>query len=492
MLWLNWMDIRPHLNSGSETPLYRQLAVYLRNLIATGGLRPGDRLPPTRELAAQIGLNRTTISAAYESLEADGLIRGEVGRGSFVSGFPASDEPAQLNWALALTRTAASQPRSSRENIRIDFTSSRPAAALFPLEEFQTCCREVLESPELPRLLQLGSPGGYEPLRRYLLDGGAEHGFAKSSDGILITNGCQQSIDLLRRALVRPGDKVAVEEPVYPGLKNAFLEAGAELIGLRMTSAGVDLESLRTALESGAKVLVITPSFQNPTGATIPESRRAALVQMVRNAGAVLIENDLYSELRYEGEPAPRLKTYDPDVVLIGSFSKVAFPGARVGWIIGPKPLIARATELKQIADLHTDQLSQAFLLQFAKSGGLARHRNRAIAAGLEKLRALKRACSRHLGGCSFSVPEGGMNLWVDLPGGIEAAGLRELARQAGVDYLPGRYFSIARPFETAFRLSFAGLETNAIEEGIEVLGSLIAKSGAGRDESLEPEPALV
>jgi DNA-binding transcriptional MocR family regulator len=486
------MEIRPQLSPASEIPLYRQLADYVRNLIASGGLRPGDRVPPTRELAAQIGLNRTTVSAAYEALEADGLIRGEVGRGSFVSGLPVSDEPARLNWSLALTRAAAPQPRSSRENIRIDFTSSRPAAALFPLEEFQACCREVLESAELPRLLQLGSSGGYEPLRRFLLDRCAGHGFARPSDGILITNGCQQAIDLLRRALVRPGDKVAVEEPVYPGLKNAFLEAGAQLIGLRMTSAGVDLESLRAALEAGSKVVVITPSFQNPTGATVPESRRSALVQMVRNVGAVLIENDLYSELRYEGEPAPRLKTYDPDVVLIGSFSKIAFPGARVGWIIGPKPLIARATELKQIADLHTDQLSQAFLLQFARSGALERHRARAVAAGREKLRALERACSRHLGGCSFPVPEGGMNLWVELPAGLEAASLRELARQAGVDYLPGRYFSIARPFEGAFRLSFAGLEPNAIEEGIEILGSLIAKSGAARDESLEPEPALV
>jgi 2-aminoadipate transaminase len=259
-----------------------------------------------------------------------------------------------------------------------------------------------------------------------------------------------------------------------------------------MTAAGVDLESLRAALEAGSKVVVITPSFQNPTGATIAESRRPALVQMVRNAGAVLIENDLYSELRYEGEFAPRLKTYDPDVVLIGSFSKIAFPGARVGWILGPKPLIARATELKQIADLHTDQLSQAFLLHFARTGALERHRARAVAAGREKLRALERACSRHLGGCSFSVPQGGMNLWVELPAGIEAASLRELARQAGVDYLPGRYFSIARSFEGAFRLSFAGLEPDAIEEGIAILGSLIAKSGAARDESLEPEPALV
>ncbi len=487
------MEIRPQLNAASDVPLYRQLADYLRNLIESSGLRPGDRLPPTRELAAQIGLNRTTISAAYASLEAEGLIKGEVGRGSFVSGAASP----RVDWQATLTPSAAAQPRSSHNGVRIDFTSSRPAAALFPLAEFQACCRKVLESPELPRLLQLGSPGGYEPLRRHLLDRGVELGFARASDSILITNGCQQAIDLLRRALVRPGDKVAVEEPVYPGLRNAFLEAGAQLLGIRMTPAGGDFDDLRSALNSGAKVVVITPSFQNPTGATIPESRRAALVEMIRAAGAVLIENDLYTELRYEGPrdeggDARRLKTYDPDVILLGSFSKVAFPGARVGWIVAPKPVIARVTELKQVADLHTDQLSQAFLLEFAKSGALARHRARAVAAGREKLRAITTACARHLRGCSFSAPEGGMNVWVELPAGMDAVALRGLARQAGVDFLPGRYFSIARPLDQAFRLSFAGLEPDAIEEGIEILGSLIAETRPPRDETFEPEPALV
>src|SRR5579884_809668 len=158
------MEIRPQLNAASDVPLYRQLADYLRNLIESSGLRPGDRLPPTRELAAQIGLNRTTISAAYASLEAEGLIKGEVGRGSFVSGAASP----RVDWQATLTPSAAAQPRSSHNGVRIDFTSSRPAAALFPLAEFQACCRKVLESPELPRLLQLGSPAGYEPLRRHL------------------------------------------------------------------------------------------------------------------------------------------------------------------------------------------------------------------------------------------------------------------------------------------------------------------------------------
>ena len=261
------MDIRPSLDPQSGVPIYRQLGSYLQHLIETGDLRSGDRLPPTRELAGQLGLNRTTISAAYDLLEAVGLIKGEVGRGSYVCGsFGAA--PETLNWSRTLTKSVSTSAGSAASGV-ISFTSSRPSEKLFPMEEFRECCREVLESRNLKTLMQLGSPGGYEPLRRYLLDRAIQSGIARDSDDILITNGCQQALDLLRRALVRPGEKVALEEPVYPGLKNLFLEAGAELIGIPADSQAKTASTCtRCSARSrpGAKVLVVTPSFQNPNG----------------------------------------------------------------------------------------------------------------------------------------------------------------------------------------------------------------------------------
>jgi DNA-binding transcriptional MocR family regulator len=468
-------QLEPNLDGQSDVPIYRQLGLYLRTQMESGRLRGGDRLPPTRELALKLGLNRTTVSAAYELLESEGLIRGEVGRGSFVTGMPAN--AGSMNWSRALVgsvSTGAGIPLRGG----ISFSSSRPSEKLFPIEEFRESCREVLCSSGLKTLMQLGSPGGYEPLRSYLLERATASGVARESDDILITNGCQQALDLLRRALVRAGDRVAVEEPVYPGLKNLFLEGGAELIGVSAYPDGIDLYSLQHALDAKAKVLIVTPSFQNPTGATIPAAARGEICRMARKAEVAVIENDIYSELSYSqadsGNALPRLKELDPNVILLGSFSKIAFPGIRVGWIIGPRPVIARATELKQLADLHTDHLSQAFLLRFAQSGRLARHQSAVIAATKEKLRALEQSCRRFLNACTYQVPPGGMNMWIALPNDLDAVGLRSLAQQAGVDFLPGRLFSVSRPLDSGLRLSFAGLEPQEIRKGIEILGGLI------------------
>jgi DNA-binding transcriptional MocR family regulator len=481
------MEIRPSFDSHSGIPLYRQLGAYLQCLIETGDLRSGDRLPATRELAGQLGLNRTTISAAYDLLESGGLIKGEVGRGSYVCG---GSEPTaeRLNWSRALTKSVSTSAGSAAADV-ISFTSSRPSEKLFPLEEFRDCCREVLDSRNLKTLMQLGSPGGYEPLRRYLLDQAIQGGLARDTDDILITNGCQQALDLLRRSLVRAGDKVAVEEPVYPGLKNLFLEAGADLIGIPVDEDGMDPDAVQRAFEAGARVLIVTPSFQNPTGATMPAANRSEICRIARMAGAAVIENDIYSELAYD-DTLPRLKQLDPNVILLGSFSKIAFPGIRVGWIIAPRPVIARATELKQLADLHTDHLSQAFLLRFAESGKLARHQATVIAAAKEKLRALDQSCRRYLGNCTWKVPGGGMNMWINLPAGLDAVALRGLAQQAGIDYLPGRYFSVSRPLDSGLRLSFAGLEPNEIRKGIEILGALVQNAVSAR-EARDAHPAF-
>jgi len=256
---------------------------------------------------------------------------------------------------------------------------------------------------------------------------------------------------------------------------------------------GIELDSLAKAFEAGAKTLVVTPCFQNPTGATIPAELRPRILAMARAAGAVVIENDIYSELAYTRLEVPRLKQLDGNVILLGSFSKIAFPGMRVGWILAPRPVIARVTELKQLSDLHTDHLSQAFLLKFAESGALDRHQKHVIATGREKLKAVDQACRRYLADCTWNLPAGGMNIWIDLPRGLDAVSLRGLAQQAGVDYLPGRYFSVSRSLDSGLRLSFAGLEPSEIRKGIEILGRLIRDAMESRDDrASRPELALV
>jgi 2-aminoadipate transaminase len=222
--------------------------------------------------------------------------------------------------------------------------------------------------------------------------------------------------------------------------------------------------------------VLVTPNFQNPTGATIPLAARLDLLRITQAAGVTVIENDIYGALGYEGEAIPSLKQLDETgrTILLRSFSKVAFPGLRVGWVIAPSPLIERLTEAKQWSDLHTDQLSQAVLLRFAESGRLEEHRQRMLVAGRERLQAAILACAAHMpAGTRFTRPRGGMNLWVELPASLDAAELLPRAEREGVTYLPGRFFAVSKPQPNALRISFAGMTPDEIRCGIAVLGRI-------------------
>ncbi|SRR5579884_32837 len=470
-------DIR--LDSSSPEPLYRQLYEQFKTAIRHGGLARGEKLPPTRELAGSLGLNRTTVAAAYELLESDGLIRGHVGRGSFVQALP---DRLETRDGVAALPVAA----------RISFSASRPSEMLFPLEEFRATCREVLDSAEATQILQLGPAAGYAPLRRYLLDQARERGIAGPDDDILITSGCQQAFDLLQRVFASRGETVLLEDPVYPGLRNVFARGGARVTGVPLGENEMD-ELARAVEKERPRMIVLTPNFQNPTGTTMPEPARKMVLEVARKAGAIVVENDLYGDLRYRGRALPAMKHLDrtAGTIYLSSFSKIAFPGLRVGWAIGPRHFLAGLIEAKQASDLHSDQLSQAVLLRFAESGRLAAHRGRMRKTGGERLQACLEACERELPARSrFTRPEGGMNVWVQLPDWLDACELASRAEQEGVSFLPGRTFEVSRPQPHSLRLSFAGLEPKEIRAGLAVLGK-IARSDSGRGVRRE-EPALV
>jgi 2-aminoadipate transaminase len=245
------------------------------------------------------------------------------------------------------------------------------------------------------------------------------------------------------------------------------------------------------------KLLIVTPDFQNPTGATLSLDGRVALLRAAAETGTVVAENDIYADLRYQGEELPSLKKLDEtgNVIQLRSFSKVSFPGLRVGWVLGPRPVIAQLADAKQWSDLHTDQLAQAVLCRFAESGRLEAHRKRVVAGGRKRLAAALAGCEEHLPqGSRFTRPEGGMNLWVELPEPLDAAELLPRVQDAGVSYLPGKYFAVARPHTSALRLSFAGLGPAAIREGLAILGEVFEKelSRARRVSQYNPAPAMV
>ncbi len=465
------------LNPQSEIPLYRQVFEHLALQIRSGELARGERLLPTRELAGQLGLNRTTVSAAYELLEAQGLIAGQVGRGSFVTGGAATAQSG-INWGTLLDRNdngfGILNAAMGRE---ASFVMSRPSSDLFPLDDFRASCEAVLARHDLAEILQLGAPSGYEPLRRHLFEEARAQGLAAAGDDLIVTNGCQQALDLIARILLRAGDAVAIEDPVYPGIRNLLGGMGVQLVGMAMGADGVDISQVERALERDRlRLVIVTSNFQNPTGATLPEASRRALLQAARAKGVPVVENDAYGELRYEGESVAPVKQLDDrgGTVLLRSFSKVSFPGLRVGWALGPKMLIDRMRQAKETSDLHTDQLSQAVLLEFAESGRLATHRARVLDAGAKRLRATLDACREYLpAGTRWTRPQGGMNVWVRLPEPLDAAALLPRAQKEGVAYLAG----------AVFRRIAAGRERTAVEFCRSAAGRNPARSGgAGAD----------
>ncbi|HET9802474.1 MAG TPA: PLP-dependent aminotransferase family protein, partial [Candidatus Acidoferrum sp.] len=384
-----------HLQPQSHVPLYIQLRDQLRALVHAGDLRPGDRIPASRELATMLGVHRTTVANAYAELEAEGLIQGHVGRGTFIRGNGnglkiTPPAPSVLNgngndgvrWELlfadergeeALSRLTASAPVDS-----LSFVMARPAPEHFPIEELQICVNAVLRR-EATEVLNLGPSDGYAPLKEALIDFLRQEGIAARDENLLITDGCQQSLDLIAKAFVRAGDSVILENPTYPGAVAIFNGARARCLGVPVqthaepgTSLGIDLEALEATLAANrVKLMVLTPDFQNPTGTSIPLAARRKIIEMATRYQVAIVEDHIYARLHNRDERVASLKQLDRSniVIHIDSFAKVAFPGLRVGWIVAPATAIERLRLVKQTTDLHTDQLAQATLAEFMRRG---------------------------------------------------------------------------------------------------------------------------
>lgn len=485
------------LQTESHIPLYVQLRDQLRALVHLGELRTGDRIPASRELASQLGVHRTTVANAYAELEAEGLIQGHVGRGTFICSVQTKEfsPPPRTNgnggvmrWESlfaddrvdeVLSRVMPVVPQGA-----IAFTAARPSEELFPLEDFRRCLNAVVRR-EARRILQIGSTDGYGPLKEELLSLLRGDGLNLRSEQLLITDGCQQAIDLVCKAFLRPGDSVALENPAYPGAIAIFASArvrtlavGVETAPVRTGHVGLDIGALETVLlQNRVKMIFVTPDFHNPTGTALPIAARRRLLDLAVRYQVPVIEDAIYSRLRLRGSAVPSLKALDTagNVVQIDSFSKIAFPGLRVGWCIGAESAIERLRLVKQSTNLHTDQLSQAAMAEFMRRGYLTRHLARMKKIYRSRLAAMEEALEKHMPeSTSWTRAEGGMTLWVTLPPGFDAAELLIHARERGILFLPGRYFYSQHPQPNTLRLGFASVDEKRIAKGIETFCELL------------------
>lgn len=354
--------------------IYRQI----RNAIGDGRLRPGDCLPASRDLAQSLKVSRTTVTEAYDRLAGEGFVVSRIGAGTYVNNQlvrTAREEKRRRVDGTLQPRAvwdAISISRAFDNPARFDFRTGLPDASLFPHETWRRLVVRALRSEAVAGGVY-SEPAGYRDLREAIARHiGVSRGVQVSADDITITSGAQQSLDLVARALLSPGDRVAVEDPGYHPPRFLFQSIGADVRGVPVDNEGIVVDQL----PRNARLVYVTPSHQYPLGVTMSLPRRLALLDWANRNNAAIIEDDYDSEFRFEGRPVEPLHTIDASgrVIYIGSFSKTLLPTLRLGFVATPPSCTIAVHKAKYVTDWHTSMVLQVALAQFIDQGAFARH----------------------------------------------------------------------------------------------------------------------
>jgi 2-aminoadipate transaminase len=364
----------------------------------------------------------------------------------------------------------------------ISFAGGLPSPETFPIEVMKDAFDAVLNTRG-KAALQYGPTEGFMPLREWIASDLNAKGARVTAENILLVSGSQQALDLLGKVLINPGQPVLVETPTYLGALQAFNLFEPSYRSVASDGQGLVPDAITPALREGAAFLYALPNFQNPTGRTLHEDRRRALVQKAIDLNLLVIEDDPYGDLRYEGQPQPMLLSIAAEmgcenVVRMGSFSKTLAPGLRLGYIAAPKALMNKLVQAKQATDLHTATISQMAVHQVVSSGFLTEHLPRIRALYKNQCSVMIESLREHLpAGVHFTVPEGGMFLWLTLPEGIDTMKLLDAAVAANVAFVPGAPFYANEITPNTLRLSFVTVPPEKIRAGVKVLAEVIKKA---------------
>ena len=517
------------LNRHSSVPLYRQLVNALREDIVSGALAANYKLPPERELAERLGVNRATVLQAYQQLKSEGLIASHVGRGTFVC---ASDDrqggapPWQILFSDYSNRftyhdiAAADQAQQAPD--AIDFATGSQNPADIPDDLLRSVSIRAFESADF-HSTQESPIEGFPQLRELLADHMTQRGVRCDADNVMVLSGAEQGLDLCVRAFVNPGDCVLVEQSTFFPALQAFRSADARVIGVP-----IDEHGMRTDLLDGyckrfhPKLIFTIPTFQNPSGATMPLRRRREIVETAMRYQCLVIEDDPYGELCYSGRtdgigsisnagnagiasipgnasgagkasgaPSQRPRELTPlkgmenagYVIYLSTFSKTVTPGLRTGWLVADSHVIARIAALRRMIDQHTSSSSQLICMELLSSGRIGRHIGRLCEIYGHRRDLMLDALRRYApDGMRWNTPLGGYYLWARLPDGLRAARLLDDARHAGVTFMPGDMFAVDEDDSSHIRLNFVRPDSRQIAPGIRLLCDTIAEAAQGTD----------
>ena len=467
------MDL--HVSLVGRRDVTGQIYGQLRQAIVSGVLRPGDRLPPTRELATRLAVSRTTVTVAYDRLAGEGFLSSRVGAGTFVSddvpiAGPEPGPPAGVLRPLPIWERVA-MPRQRGRRPRYDFRLGRPDPTLFPFEQWRSLVTRQL-TPAAAASSGYGEPAGHEGLRAAIAHHiGTSRAVRATAADVVITNGIQQAIDLIARTLLSPGDSVAVEDPGYPPSRGQLTAHGAQLVGIAVDDEGIVVD----AIPPTVRLVIVTPSHQFPLGVAMSLRRRVALLRWAEEHDAAIIEDDYDSEFRFGGRPIEPLQSLDATgrVVYTGSFSKTMLPSMRLGFLVTPPSLRRALVAAKYVTDWATSTAEQAAMAEFIDRGWFARHLRRMRSTYRRRHEIVSAILAEDFADLVKVVPSAaGLHISAHVPGRAaeEVTAIVRRARADGVDLYALGSFGVRHPRPAGIVLGYGAISADDIPEGLRVL----------------------
>jgi GntR family transcriptional regulator/MocR family aminotransferase len=477
------------IDHASPRPVSTQLYVILRDLILSGGVAAGERLPASRTLARDLAISRTTVIDAFDRLTAEGLIESRVGAGTYVARALEAARPKPD--ASRAASTAAKPPRLARamarsvsrfgERPRLPsvaraFTTALPAFDAFPMAQWARLSAKHWRRNR-GDVMGYGEPFGYPPLRQAIAAHlRANRGIGCDADQIFIVAGAQQAFSLIGSVLLNPGDSVWFENPGAIGARNSLIAAGATLVPVPVDDQGLRVdEGLRRSRRF--RLAFVTPSHQQPLGVAMSLERRFALLHAAQKAGAWIIEDDYDGEFSFGGSPLPTLKSVDATglVIYVGTFSKSLFPSLRLGYLLAPPALVDTLRSIMYKLLHGVPSFVQAVVAEFIDEGHFASHLRRMRRIYAERHDALCASARHRLAGLLDVVPsQSGLHTIGRLGRGLSELAVAEAAHRRNLTVSPIARFSLARVPLRGLVLGFGGIRTAEIEAGVDVLGEVL------------------
>jgi len=474
-----------------EGPVYVQLKKYVQDMIVKGHLLEHQKLPSTRELSKLLTVSRNTVLNAYAELEQDGIIYAVKGKGHFVGKVTTlkTSSIIEMDWKKRLNDTTllADEIDLIRQDIHwqkgmISFISIAPEEKLFDVENFKRAFLTRM-SIEGDIVLNYGYAKGYKPLIDYLLGYMEMKGVDISNKDIMITNGFTEGLDILLSSFAKKSGRVLCENPTHHAALKLFRMHGLDIHGIDMSDDGVDIGQVEQDLaEKQFDFAYFIPSYHNPTGIVTSSEKRNAIFQLFSKYQIPIVEDGFNEELRYTGSHLAPLIAFSGsgnNIVYIGSFSKILFPGLRVGWILADKELISYLESMKRARTIHTSTLDQAVLYQYLQDGYFEKYLKKARSVYKKKYELARQACMQYI---PFSriTGDGGLHLFIELEEGVDARILLEKCYNKGVVFYPGDVFFTNGRGNNTFRLGFSRLSDEDIIRGIQIIGDTLKNEMRG------------